>query len=302
VILPIAFPNLDWSKYLHVELLASKTNFIVHAADTIPANADAREQTFRVLLESVYNTLTAMNVKLSEENVTKINSTIRGSGKRARSASVAESQAVVTTKSSGEDLVESLSFYLHKSLDLHRQLASFMKQQQQQAQSELQGDVMKEYHLKKRYFGTSVKTFIEQGIEQRSWFSGELTFTIGEALSSTTNKLDAVITWQNLRQSLTPQDARTSGNWSKLPVGLKQVMEFLLDSVGHHWEWKLCGTFDKPTGEIELHVVSVPKAIIFSATSITKFLVSKSGDKLEGYFFDGPDSFKGQGSFRFTAF
>jgi len=286
---------------LHVELLASKTNFIVHAADTIPVNAEAREQSFRVLLESVYNALLSMNIKLSSENTIKVLGVI---GKRARSSSTAESQSITSTKSSGEDLVEALSFYLHKSLDLHRQLATFMKKQQQQSKQDLQDDLMKEYHLKRRYFGTSVKTLSapEQGIEQRSWFSGELTFTLGDAISPTTHKLDAVITWQNLRQSFTPQDARTTEAWSRLPAGLKPVMEFLSDSVGHHWEWKLCGTFDKPTGEIELHVISVPKAIIFSASSVTKFLVSKSGDKLEGYFFDEKDSFKGQGSFRFAAF
>jgi len=200
--------------------------------------------------------------------------------------------------------MESLSFHLQKSLDLHRQLASLLKKQQQQVAKETQEDTMKEYHLKPRYFGTSVKSFnvAEQGIEQRSWFSGELTFTLGEAINSTTHKLGAVIQWQNLRQSLVPADARKTAKWAALPSSLKTIMEFLLDSVGQHWEWKLGGTFDKPTGEIELHVISVPKAVIFSSTSVTKFLVSKAGDRLEGYFFDQTDSFKGQGSFRFNAF
>jgi len=240
-----------------------------------------------------------MGVKLSDENSTKV-AAVLGPGRRARTASTISS-AAVQAKSTGEDLVESLSFYLHKSLDLHRQLSILMQQQQQKTKAEAE-DAMKEYHLKPRYFGTSVKTLSDQGIEQRSWFSGELSFVIGDAISTTTNKLEAIISWQNLRQSISPADARKSDKWGSVPVALRNVMEFLLDSVNEHWEWKLTGTFDKPTGEIELKVVSVPKAIIFSSQSVTKFLVSKTGDRLEGYFFDNNDSFKGQGSFRFAAF
>jgi len=300
VIVPIAFPNLTWSKYSHVELLASKTNFIVHPAETFTAtNKDA---TFHQTLESIFNSLHAFGVKLSEENTTKILATI---GKQAVGDLAGKTSALASAKGSSEDVAESLAFYLQKSLEVHRQLTTLLKRQ---AQQDKQDDELPEYELKKRYFGTSVKSFHfhELGIEQRSWFSGELGFTLGDATGTTgtMHKLEATISWVNLRQLVTPSDARSKSPevWAKIPDAVRGIMEFLGGCVGTKWVWKLDGTFDKATGEIELKVQSVPDIPIFSNTSITKFLVSKAGDKLEGYFFDSPDSFRGQGSFRFAAF
>ena len=35
IMLPIAFPNLNWDGHLHVKLLAASTNFILHNADDL---------------------------------------------------------------------------------------------------------------------------------------------------------------------------------------------------------------------------------------------------------------------------
>lgn len=35
IMIPIAFPNLDWNKHSHVKLLAAKVNFIVHDSDDL---------------------------------------------------------------------------------------------------------------------------------------------------------------------------------------------------------------------------------------------------------------------------
>lgn len=53
VILPIAFPNLVWNQYPHVELLASSTNFIVHKQSSIITFDAAGINTINSLIRSI---------------------------------------------------------------------------------------------------------------------------------------------------------------------------------------------------------------------------------------------------------
>eukprot|EP01038_Epipyxis_sp_PR26KG_P006390 gene6390-8803_t len=53
VILPIAFPNLIWNKYSHVELLAASTNFIVHKESAMLEGNEAYIETINSLIRSI---------------------------------------------------------------------------------------------------------------------------------------------------------------------------------------------------------------------------------------------------------
>jgi len=270
VIIPVAFPDLDWN-VPHIELLASSTNFIVTNSDKLN-----NEKVFSQILQTVLLTLKAFDSNVQVLSPTPSNSSTASTVTTASDATVS---MLVSPEKQLFSYVESLQATLNLIKPLQSKLLSQSNQSNKSNKSE-------NFTFKKRYFGIYSETTNNSSKPEEPVAWKLTTFTIwSEEFEftdvSNPNEIKGQIIWKKEHGYCTPSVSDPA--FANLPSYISNwVKNIILTSIGIPQIEKFKGTFEEKFGVfiVKGYEVSSPKI----AAGEYHLMVTDDGNGILGFF------------------
>lgn len=279
VILPIAFPNLVWDKYPHVELLAASTNFLVH--DKASLLEGDTTQLFTNILYTVFPSLISfgINVHLLKEEMKNLGITL-----------ISENDSSTTKESKQQtplSLIQQLQEHHHQQslvmTALNNQMFNLLKDQKMEQPLHPDSELYSIKLLKERYLGTQVWTAGEGLIKGVDQF--ELTFKpIDEKIEEEKRELaqiEGFVIWKRIHVAMLPGGDES---WFE---GIKKSMTDNLTGTE-----QFSGTFNRREGVVRWQSSPFQRdeGADFALNHLCEVLLNHDGTLLSGFSKEDSDS------------